>query len=149
MDIFVTDEFIHEVKSILKNNSHCDCESALINSIFTQSIEEIKLNGCKRLGGNPEKSPFLRKRIEGTSTGKSSGYRLYFWLMVMEENIYLLFIHPKTGKRSGSNLTTEKQNELVKTFISSRDNSTFIKVELKNNKIVYTSDDPQKMKAVF
>jgi len=149
MDIFVTNEFILEVKSILKTNSHSDCEFELINAIFTKNIEEIKQNGCKRLGGDPNKSPFLRKRIESAGTGKSAGYRLYFWLMVIEENIYLLYIHPKTGKKSGSNLKTEKQKELVNTFINSRKDSTFIKVELKNNKIIYSNDDPKIVTEVF
>lgn len=149
MDIFVTNEFILEVKSILKTNSHSDCEIELINAIFTKNIEEIKQNGCKRLGGDPNKSPFLRKRIESAGTGKSAGYRLYFWLMVIEENIYLLYIHPKTGKKSGSNLKTEKQKELVNTFINSRKDSTFLKVELKNNKIIYSNDDPKIVTEVF
>jgi len=149
MEIFVTDEFIEEVKSILKANSHSDCEVELINSIFTQSIDVIKQSGCKRLGGDPSKSPFLRKRIESSGTGKSSGYRLYFWLMVLEENVYLLYIHPKTGRKSGSNLTTAKQKELVQTFVNSKKNSTFIKVELKKNKIVYFNENPKKVIEVF
>lgn len=144
MSVFVTEEFISEVKLILKSDSHQDCENSLIESIFKPKIDEVKHNGCKRLGGDPNKSPFLRKRIESEGSGKSSGYRLYFWLLVLEENIYLMYIHPKTGRRSGTNLTEEKQKELVKTFISSRKNNSFIQVELQDDKIVYTS--PKKIK---
>lgn len=137
MKIFFTQEFIDEVTLISKSNSHNDCELSLIDNIFNKNIDDIKNTGTKRLGGDPDKNPFLRKRIETSNSGKSSGYRLYLWIFYFENNVYLLFIHPKTGRRSGTNLTTEKQKELVKTFKENRDNNTFIKTELsKQNKIV-------------
>ena len=137
MSVFLTEEFVSEVSLLLKDTSHDDCEKEIIKSIFNSSLEEVRLNGCKRLGGDPNKSPFLRKRIETENAGKSSGYRLYFWLLIEEENIYLLFIHPKTGRRSGTNITTEKQKELVKTFINHRKNNLFKEVEVQNGRIVY------------
>lgn len=137
MPIFFTQEFIDEVTLISKANSHSDCELSLIQSIFKKNIDEIKNTGTKRLGGDPNKNPFLRKRIETSNSGKSSGYRLYLWVFYFENNVYLLYIHPKTGRRSGTNLTPEKQKELVKTFKENRDNNTFIRTELNNkNKIV-------------
>jgi len=147
MDIFLTTEFVSEVTSILKNNSYADCEDSLIGSIFTQKIDQIKSTGCKRLGGNADSNPFLRKRIEIAHAGKSGGYRLYFWLFIKEENVYLLFIHPKAGKKGGENLTVEKQKELVNTFKTCKNNGTFIQVEYDNNqnKIIYCSNK----KAVF
>lgn len=151
MGFYVSSEFITEVQAILKSNAHADCEKSIIDSIFTKSTDEIKSSGCKRLGGDPNNSPFLRKRIETTHTGKSSGYRLYFWLLVSEGNIYLLFIHPKTGRKSGSNLTVEKQKELVTTFTNCRKDGTFISVELDTagEKIVYSADKKENRKNVF
>lgn len=134
MKLFFTQEFIDEVNLILKTNSHSDCELSLIESVFNKTLDEIKNTGTKRLGGDPNKNPFLRKRIETLNSGKSSGYRLYLWVFYTENNVYLLFIHPKTGRRSGTNLTTEKQKELVKTFKQNRDNNTFIEVELNDKK---------------
>jgi len=137
MQIFFTQEFIDEVTLISKANSHSDCELSLIHSVFNKNIDEIKNTGTKRLGGDPNKNPFLRKRIVTSNSGKSSGYRLYLWIFYFENNVYLLYIHPKTGRRSGTNLTPEKQKELVKTFKENRDNNTFIRTELNNkNKIV-------------
>ena len=137
MYIFFTQEFIDEVTLISKANSHIDCKLSLIHSIFNKNIDEIKNTGTKRLGGDPNKNPFLRKRIETSNSGKSSGYRLYLWMFYFENNVYLLYIHPKTGRRSGTNLTLEKQKELVKTFKENRDKNTFIRTELNNkNKIV-------------
>ena len=151
MGVYVSSEFVTEVQAILKSNAHADCEKGIIDSIFTKSIDEIKNSGCKRLGGDPNKSPFLRKRIETTHAGKSSGYRLYFWLLVSEGNVYLLFIHPKTGRKSGSNLTVEKQKELVATFTNCRKDGTFLSVELdtKIYKIVYSAKKKEDRQNVF
>jgi|26BtaG_2_1085354.scaffolds.fasta_scaffold04658_4 hypothetical protein len=134
MNIFVTEEFLSEVKIISKDKSHSNCESDLIDSIFKKNIDEIKNIGTKRLGGQPDKNPFLRKRIGSENSGKSSGYRLYFWLFIADENVFLLFIHPKTGRRSASNISTDKQKELVKTFKEYRDRDKFIEVELDETK---------------
>jgi hypothetical protein len=141
MDFFTTEEFIFEVTKLLKSKSHSDCEIEIINSLFTSSIDEIKNIACTRIGGDANKSPFLRKRIETLNGGKSGGYRLYFWLMIQDEDVFLLFIHPKKGRKSGTNITTEKQMELVKTF-KQRENGSFIKIELNGitNKIVYSKD---------
>ncbi len=131
MAVFLTDEFISEVKSILKSKSHSDCETAIIESIFKSSIDDImKVGSPKRLGGDPNKSPFIRKRISTEGAGKSGGYRLYFWILIQQKNIYLLFIHPKSGRRSGTNITVEKQKELVKTFTSLKADGGFQKANL-------------------
>lgn len=131
MQVYLTEEFISEVNSILKSKSHSDCETAIIDSIFNSSIDDIiKVGSPKRLGGDPNKSPFIRKRINSDGIGKSGGYKLYFWIIIQDENIYLLFIHPKSGRRSGTNITVQKQKELVKTFTSLRANGGFLLAKL-------------------
>lgn len=140
MAFFVTNEFVSEVKLLMKTNSHADCEKVIIRGVFNVTLNELCQTGCKRLGGDPSKSPFLKKRIETEGAGKSSGYRLYFWVMIIEKDVYLLFIHPKTGRKSGTNLTIDKQKELVKTFITAKRDNLFKQVEIQNNRIVYTSE---------
>lgn len=140
MNVFATEEFISEVKMVSKYKSHSNCEADLIDSIFNKSIDEIKNLGTKRLGGQANENPFLRKRIGSENTGKSSGYRLYFWLFIQEKNVYLLFIHPKTGRRSAANISSEKQKELVKTFKKCKDNDQFLEIKLDKltKQIVFT-----------
>lgn len=128
MNVFVTEEFLSELKSISKKKSHSGCESDLIESIFNKRIDEVKTIGTKRLGGQPDKSPFLRKRIGAENSGKSSGYRLYFWLFIQKENVFLLFIHPKSGRRSATNLSAKKQKDLVRTFKECRDKNLFSEI---------------------
>lgn len=143
MTVYLTEEFISEVKLLLKKKSHSDCEVAIIESIYLKTKEEIISTGSpKRLGGNPSKSPFIRKRISPPSGSKSSGYRLYFWMMIEEDNVYLLFIHPKSGRRSGTNITPQKQKELADTFQQKRNDNSFIKSSINEatSKIIYTSN---------
>jgi len=61
MIVFVTEEFLSELKLISKDKSHSSCESFLIDSIFNKSIDEIKNIGTKRLGGQADKNPFLKQ----------------------------------------------------------------------------------------
>lgn len=148
MNIFVTEEFISEVKAIIKSKSHDACEFDLIESIFNKNIDEIKNIGTKRLGGVPDKNPFLRKRVGSENKSKSEGYRLYFWLLIEDENVYLMFIHPKTGRRSATNITTDKQKELVKTFKLYRDEGKFILIELnkKGTEIIFSKSKKEVFK---
>lgn len=148
MNVFITNEFLSEIKSISKDKSHSDCEKDLINAIFEKSIDEIKNIGTKRLGGHPDKSPFLRKRVGSEKSGKSGGYRLYFWLFILDNDIFLLFIHPKSGRRSATNISTEKQKDLVKTFKKHRDENLFLKVELDKHKthLIYTKTKKKVLK---
>ena len=134
MNIYVTKEFLSETKLIIKDKSHYNLEADLIDSICNKTIDEVRSIGTKRLGGQADKNPFLRKRVGSENSGKSSGYRLYFWLFIKEENVFLLFIHPKTGRRSATKISNEKQKELVKTFKSSRENKEFLEIELDNEK---------------
>jgi hypothetical protein len=148
MNVFVTEEFLSEIKSISKDKSHSDCETDLINSIFNKNIDEIKKIGTKRLGGQADKNPFLRKRISSENSGKSSGYRLYFWLFIQDKNVFLLFIHPKSGRKSASNISTEKQKDLVKTFKEHRDKDLFLEVELDKHKthLIFTKTKKKALK---
>ena len=62
MNIFATEEFISELKSIIKNSSHKDVEKTIVSSIYNKTFDELK-EGSMRLGGNIDINTFLRKRI--------------------------------------------------------------------------------------
>lgn len=139
MDVFATEEFISELKSIVKNSSHKECEKTIVSSISNKTFDELK-EGSMRLGGNIDLNPFLRKRIGKDDSGKSGGYRAYIWLFKKEDCIYLLFIHPKSGgRKAGSNLTNEKQKEIVTNFLKDK----------KDNKLVALSFCSENKKFIF
>ena len=100
MKIFASDTFISEVKKLMKSGSHADCEIVLIDEVMQDSLESIIQKGTpKKIGGGND-TPFIRRRLNDGS-GSSGGYRLYLWAFRIEDEISFVFIHPKTGRRSG------------------------------------------------
>ena len=141
MKIFASDLFIEEVKKLIKSGSHADCEFVLIEEVFSKNLKSITQQGTpKKLGGANE-TPFIRRRLNDGS-GSSGGYRLYLWAFIIDKQIYLLFIHPKTGRRSGTNLDKDFQKYLVKTFLKEKNSDGLIQLSLNKNKdqIIYSSD---------
>jgi len=135
MNIYLSEEFIKLLSNLLKVKAHSNIEKILIESLFNKSLEKLN-TGIVRLKGNINDSFFLKKRIAQKGKGKSSGYRLYAWLIVVDNNLYLLYIHPKTGKYAQININKEKQAELIETFKQKHTTNEFIKVCLSENKII-------------
>ena len=132
MRIFMSPDFIEEVRKILKSKGHADCEQAIIEAIYKKGMDDIvQVGSTKKIGGTND-TPFIRKRLEGAGTGKSGGYRLYFWAFKIEDDVYLIFIHPKTGRRSSTNLSTKGQKQLVDDFKKFRDANAMTLTRLSN-----------------
>jgi len=146
MNIFASDLFIEEVKKLIKSGSHADCEIVLIEEIFSKNFKSITQKGTPKKIGGANQTPFIRRRLNDGS-GSSGGYRLYLWAFVVDKQIYLLFIHPKTGRRSGSNIDKDFQKSLVKTFLKEKKAAGLIELTLnkKKDQIIYASDN----KSVF
>lgn len=129
MNIFATNEFISELKTLTKSKSHEDCEKLIVESIYGKIFDEL-VQSSKRMGGNIDKTPFVMKRIAKDNEGKRSGYRLYLWLFKIEESLHLLFMHPKTGRKKGSNITDAKQKEIVREFLKDRKNGDLVELNV-------------------
>lgn len=96
MEIFCTQGFIKEYTKLKKNSSYNDIEQVIIRDIINSNIDSLKLGA--RLTGTPD-MPFMKKRLSG-----SSGYRIYFLLLIKGDKVYITFIHPKTGSYGGGNM---------------------------------------------
>jgi hypothetical protein len=148
MRVFMSPTFIEEVRKLHKSNDHGDCERVLIDSIYTGTIDQVIQGGnSKKLGGSPN-TPFIRRRMESQGQGKSSGYRLYLWAFRIEEDVYLLYIHPKTGRRSATNISAEYQKGLVAEFKEFRDKGCMALTKLSKDGTRILFDD-RAGKAVF
>ncbi|TLV03427.1 hypothetical protein [Dyadobacter luticola] len=130
MKIFCTVEFEKIFKRLAKKNAYRDLEKEIIDYFFA---EHIDLAGGKRIGGHPE-NPYIKKRLSG-----SGGYRTYFYIIVKEDNLYLMFLHPKTGPDGSPNITDNAKTELLKNLIS----------DLKTGRVLSVRMDENKQKLVF
>ncbi len=118
MQYFFQPSFISEVDKLLKNNSFKDCENALIEGVFRQKPEDIKVK-CSALRLNPSgTNPIAKLRI-GFETGKSSAYRLYVFVVLKDDKFYFSYIYPKTGtkRKSKSALKGKDEKEIIKQLL--------------------------------
>ena len=106
MNIFCLDDFKAEFEKLTSKKSYNDLEQVIINYFFNRS--EIELCSGIRLN-NSEETPYIKKRLKGRG-----GYRVYFLLVIRQGNVYLMFVHPKTGSDGSENITDESKAFLYK-----------------------------------
>ncbi|WP_031527390.1 hypothetical protein [Dyadobacter crusticola] len=109
MKVFCTTAFEKIFKKLIKKNAYRDLEKEIIEYFFA---EKIDLSAGRRLGGNAE-NLYIKKRLGG-----SGGYRTYFYVVIKDDNLYLMFLHPKTGPDGSPNITDEAKTQLLKDLIS-------------------------------
>lgn len=107
MIVYCTEEFKHEYEKLIKKKSYrYDLPQAMIQSIFKATAEELNKHGRKLNLGETEVD-FLKLRIQGRG-----GYRCYYLMIKDGHNVYLGFIHPKTGSKGVSNITGQAEQRI-------------------------------------
>ena len=106
MDIYCLDDFKVEFEKLNSKKSYNTIESDLIDYFFDKSVQE--LSSGTRLN-NSDNTPYIKKRLRG-----SGGFRCYFLLIIKNEALYLMFVHPKTGSKGSENITDESKAYLYK-----------------------------------
>ena len=106
MDIYCLDDFKVEFEKLNSKKSYNTIETDLIEYFFNKSVQE--LSSGTRLN-NSDNTPYIKKRIRG-----SGGFRCYFLLIIKNESLYLMFVHPKTGSKGTENMTDETKAYLYK-----------------------------------
>ncbi len=106
MNIYCLDDFKVVFEKLNSKKSYNTIESDLIEYFFDKSVEE--LSSGTRLN-NSDDTPYIKKRLRG-----SGGFRCYFLLIIKNESIYLMFVHPKTGSKGSENITDESKAYLYK-----------------------------------
>jgi|SRR5690606_29330764 len=106
MDIYCLDDFKVEFEKLNSKKSYNTIESDLIDYFFDKSVQE--LSSGTRLN-NSDDTPYIKKRLRG-----SGGFRCYFLLIIKNEALYLMFVHPKTGSKGSENITDESKAYLYK-----------------------------------
>jgi len=79
MKIFCTAGFEKIFKRLSKKNAYRDLEKEIVEYFFA------------------------KKRLSG-----SGGYRTYFYIMVKDDSLYLMFLHPKTGPDGSPKISLTK-----------------------------------------
>ena len=106
MDIFCIEEFKSAVESLKKHKPYRELEKDVINYFFDKTSTEIS---SATLLNNNTTTPYLKKRLNG-----SGGFRSYYLLLIKDDKVYLMFIHPKSGPQGSSNITDEAKAKFYK-----------------------------------
>ncbi len=131
MNIFCLEEFKIAFEKMKSKKSYKSIEKDIIDYFFDKSVEE--LSSGTRLNNNNE-IPYIKKRLNG-----SGGFRVYFLLIIKDEKLYLMFIHPKTGTLGSENITDESKANLYKKVVECIKNDHLYELTLdtKINTIIF------------
>ena len=109
MKIFCLAEFKIEFEKLKSKKSYSSIENDVIDYFFDKSVQELCAG--TRLN-NSSDTPYIKKRING-----KGGFRFYFLLIIKDENLFLMFVHPKTGSLGYENITDESKAYLYKKIL--------------------------------
>lgn len=131
MNIYCTTEFYNEFNKLCRKKSYSNLESLLIKTFFA---EDLTINTLIQHGDNLNRNnntPFIKARIGGRSN-----YRCYY-LIVKNDNVYLSFIHPKTGSLGYSNVDKKKKSRIIKSTIKDIKERNFYKLDVVENQLTF------------
>lgn len=69
---------------------------------------------------------------------KNNSYSSLEQDIIDDENLYLMFVHPKTGSHGFDNITDESKTYLYKTVLASIKSKDYYEVKTEKNKLVFS-----------
>lgn len=126
MNFYCIEDFKVEFEKLIAKNSYKSIELEIIEYFFTKSAEELRAG--VRLN-NSDEQPYIKKRLKGRG-----GFRVYYLLLIKNDNLYLMFVHPKTGSLGADNITDESKAYLYKKVLECIKSSELYRIELSDNK---------------
>lgn len=132
MEFFCTDEFKNEFDNLMRKKSYISLEKDLLDYFFAENITIDDLKSGTNLT-NSTTRPFIKKRIGG-----SGGFRCYYYLFIVDNKLFLTYVHPKAGSLGFGNTTKEKRKALISKLIDDISNNSYLKVtKSKEDKLVF------------
>ena len=129
MKIFCIEGFKLEFEKLLGKKSYKTIEEDIIDYFFDKDIEEL-CSGTRL--NNSNDCPYIKKRLNG-----SGGFRLYYYIIIKNDCLYLMFVHPKTGSLGSSNITDEHKASIYKDVLDSIKTNDLYLVSKVEGKIVF------------
>jgi hypothetical protein len=130
MTILCIEDFKLAFEKLTKKNSYSSIEDDIINYFFNKDIEEL-VSGTRL--NNSDTTPYIKKRLKG-----SGGFRVYFLLIIKDENLYLMFLHPKTGSLGYDNITDESKALLYKKVLECINSKNLFTLTVEKEKLKFT-----------
>ena len=132
MPIYCLEEFKKEFDKLSSKKNYKTLEKEIISYFSNKTAEE--LSSGVRLN-NSEHEPYIKKRLRG-----SGGFRFYFLLIIKNDKLYLMFVHPKTGPLGSSNITDDSKSMLYKKVLEAIKINDVYQMDLSGKSIVFTKE---------
>lgn len=131
MVLFCIEDFKIAYEKLIAKNSYKTLADETITYFFGKSTPE--LTSGTRLN-HSEVSPYIKKRLGGRG-----GFRFYYLLLIQNDSLYLMFVHPKTGVFGADNITDGSKAQLYKKVLDCIEKKDFYRLSLdsKKEKIVF------------
>jgi len=129
MTILCIEDFKVEFEKLKKKNSYSSIEKDIVDYFFDREIQELK-SGARL--NNSDDIPYIKKRLNG-----SGGFRTYYLLVIKNEIVYLMFVHPKTGSMGYDNITDDSKALLYKKVLECIKTNNLYKVTVENSKLTF------------
>ena len=126
MELYCLEDFKVEFDKLKSKKSYKTIEQEIINYFFGKSSEQLR-SGV-RLNHSIE-VPHIKKRLGGRG-----GFRVYFLLIIKDESLYFMFVHPKTGSQGSDNITDESKAYLYKKVLECIKSEDLYKLTLDDKK---------------
>ena len=122
MEFFCLEDFKVEFEKLKTKKSYNSIEQDIIDYFFNKNAQEL-CSGVRL--NNSSDAPYIKKRINGRG-----GFRFYYLLIIKDENLYLMFVHPKTGNMGAENITDESKAYLYKKILDCIKNKELYKMSI-------------------
>lgn len=131
MEIYCIEDFKVEFEKLISKKSYNTINQDIIDYFFNKSLPEL-CSGTRL--NNSDETPYIKKRLSGRG-----GFRVYFLLIMKEERLYLMFVHPKTGSLGAENINDESKTYLYKKVLNCIKSGDLYKFEINisNNTLVF------------
>lgn len=126
MTIFCLEDFKVEFEKLKSKKNYNSLGTDIIGYFFGKTVQEL-CSGTRL--NNSDKTPYLKKRLKG-----SGGFRLYFLIIIKDEKLFLMFVHPKTGPNASENITDDSKAYLYKKILNCIKINDLYRVELSESK---------------
>ena len=131
MNIYCLKGFKEEFNKLNRKKSYRNLEEEIINYFFNKPVSKL-LSGTRL--NNSSDTPYIKKRLKG-----KGGFRFYFLIIIKDKNLYLMFVHPKSGTYGADNITDESKSSLYKEVLEAIKTKNLLSLTLSQdgNKIVF------------
>lgn len=129
MTIYCIEQFKVEFENLKSKKLYRSLEKEIIDYFFDRTVSELS-SGIRL--NNSTITPYIKKRLNG-----SGGFRVYYLLIINKENVYLMYVHPKTGPSGSENILDSAKAELYKEVLKAIESNNLYLILKDNGSLIF------------